>query len=178
MIRLLVSASVVTALAVAAVVSAAGTGWLGSASAGGGRFTADLTGAAERPTPVTTDVVGTAEITFSDDLSSASFELTVENAVLGTTNRKMRQAHIHCGGPEVAGPIVVFLAGRHDPGWNVDGLWVSNTAFTADNIVDTTTPCGATMSALRDSIAAGNTYVNVHSVANPGGEARGQLQED
>jgi hypothetical protein len=171
-----VIASGVVALVLSSFAALAGAGWLGSASAGGGSFTADLTGAAERPTAVTTDVVGKAEIKFSEDLSSASFELTVENAFFGTPNQKMSQAHIHCGGPEVAGPVVVFLAGFHVNGWEVDGLWVSNAAFTAGNIVNPA--CGATMSALRDSIAAGNAYVNVHSVANPGGEARGQLQED
>jgi CHRD domain len=166
----------VIALTLASFTTLVGAGWLGSASAGGGEFTADLTGTAERPTPVTTDVVGEAEIKFSKDLSSASFELTVENAIFGTPNRKITQAHIHCGGPEDAGPVVVFLAGFHSNGWNVDGDWVENAAFTQDNIVNAT--CGSTMSALRDSIAAGNTYVNVHSVANPGGEARGQLVED
>jgi hypothetical protein len=176
MAKLYIIASGVIALAVASVVVLGGMEWMGSASAGGGKFTADLTGAAERPTPVVTDVVGKAEIEFSEDLSSASFELAVENAFFGTPNRKITQAHIHCGGPEVAGPVVVFLAGNHSNGWEVDGLWVSNAAFTQDNIVNQT--CGATMSALRDSIAAGNAYVNVHSVANPGGEARGQLQED
>jgi hypothetical protein len=176
MAKLYIIASGVIALAVASVVLLGGMEWKGSASAGGGNFTADLTGAAERPTPVVTDVVGKAEIEFSEDLSSASFELTVENAVFGTPNRKITQAHIHCGGPEIAGPVVVFLAGFHSNGWNVDGAWVENAAFTQDNIVNTS--CGATMSTLRDSIAAGNTYVNAHSVANPGGEVRGQLQED
>jgi CHRD domain len=174
--RPFIIASGVIVLALASFAALAGVGWLGSASAGGGNFTADLTGAAERPTPVVTDVVGKAEIEFSEDLSSASFELEVENAFFGTPNRKLTQAHIHCGGPEVAGPVVVFLAGNHANGWEVDGLWVSNASFTADNIVNNS--CGSTMSALRDSIAAGNTYVNVHSVANPGGEARGQLQAD
>ena len=58
----------------------------------------------------------------------------------------------------------------------VDGSWIDNAAFTPENIVNNA--CGSTMEALRDSIAAGNTYVNVHSVANPGGEVRGQLEED
>src|SRR5688572_22179632 len=99
-----VIASGVIAVALTSLAALAAMGWFDSASAGGGSFTADLTGAAERPTPVVTDVVGKAEIEFSEGLSSASFELTVENAIFGTTNRKMRQAHIHCGGPEVAGP--------------------------------------------------------------------------
>ena len=71
------------------------------------------------------------------------------------------------------GPIVVFLAGLHAASLDIDGKWVSNATITNTSIINTL--CGATVSALAQSIRNGNTYVNVHSVAHPGGVIRGQL---
>lgn len=36
--------------------------------------------------------------------------------------------------------------------------------------------CGATISDLATSMRVGNVYANVHSVANPGGVIRGQVE--
>ena len=36
----------------------------------------------------------------------------------------------------------------------------------------------ATLADLREAIIAGDAYVNVHSVLNPAGEVRGQLESD
>ncbi len=35
-----------------------------------------------------------------------------------------------------------------------------------------------TINDLLDEMQRGNTYVNVHTVANPGGEIRGQIEAD
>src|SRR5918996_1026861 len=68
----------------------------GAASAQELKFEADLSGAAERPTPVVTDGVGEAK--FETDGTSVAFELEWDDlstpAVAG---------HIHCGGPAQAG---------------------------------------------------------------------------
>jgi len=64
------------------------------------------------------------------------------------------QAHLHCARAGVNGPVVVFLAGFHDKGWNVDGKWVSNASLTIANIINTT--CGATVSELAAAMRAGN----------------------
>ncbi len=132
-------------------------------------FGARLTGAEEVP-PVDTATTGRVIIEFNDAETQAEFQLTVRSGV------RVQQAHIHCGDVGVNGPIVVFLAGFHAPGWEVDGEWVSNTTFTESNIVKTDTPCGATLAALAQAVRDGKTYANVHTVANPGGEIRGQLR--
>jgi len=82
--------------------------------------------------------------------------------------------HIHCALVGVNGPVVVFLAGLHAAGLDIDGKWVSNATITNTSIVNTL--CGATVAALAESMRNRNTYVNVHSVAHPGGEVRGQVE--
>ena len=94
----------------------------------------------------------------------------------------MQQAHIHCGARGVNGPIVVFLAGNHTPGWDVDGSWIENTTVTDANVLPrTAAQCGFAVNNLRDVAQLareGNAYVNVHTVAHPGGEVRGQLETE
>ena len=80
------------------------------------------------------------------------------------------------------GPIIIWLAGIPrwgDPapnGWNVDGKWVSNTTVTNANIVNPA--CGTTLAQIAQSMAEGRVYANVHSVAKPGGVARGQIESN
>jgi hypothetical protein len=69
--------------------------------------------------------------------------------------------------------VIVFLAGLHAPGWDVDGRWISNTTLTDANVVNPA--CGATLAEVMEQARAGNVYVNVHSVQNPAGVIRGQL---
>lgn len=129
-------------------------------------FHARLSGAQEVP-PVTTAASGRFKIEFKRDMSAAEFRLRVND---GT---RVTQSHIHCGPEGSNGPVVIFLGGFHQQGWDVDGWWVSNVSVTDANIVNPA--CGTTLAAIADSIRAGMAYVNVHTVANPGGEIRGQL---
>ena len=122
----------------------------------GETFTATLTGAAERPNPVTTNATGTARVTFNEATSTFSYTLTVSN-ITGVT-----AAHIH--GPattEVAAGVLVPLTTPLTPS-------VSGT-FAAAQVV------GMTVDALLAEMRAGRTYVNVHTSANPAGAIRGQL---
>lgn len=78
------------------------------------------------------------------------------------------------------GPIVVFLAGFHAKGWDVNGNWIDHVQFTNANILPVVPspvpfPCGATLAELAQSMSNGQTYANVHTVAHPGGEIRGQI---
>lgn len=158
--------------AVALAMLLAGAGIL--ARSDGPKFEARLTGAQEVPS-VNTETVGKVEIRFNADETKAEFELEVRKGV------RVTQAHIHCAPKGVNGPVVVFLAGFHNRGWDVDGSWVENTTVTDANVMPppSASACPHVIANLRDLVQAirmGDTYVNVHTVANPGGEVRGQLK--
>jgi len=142
-----------------------------SCASGGGQqtFKARLTGAEEVP-PVTTDMTGKVRIKFNKAETEAEFELTVNDGV------RVTAAHLHCAPTGVNGPIIVFLAGLHAAGLNVDGKWISNATMTDTSIVNTA--CGSSLAAIAESVRQGMVYVNVHTVANPGGEIRGQLDDN
>lgn len=169
----------VFSLAIAAVVvlAAAGFGTLrafgadgtadpGAAAGAGGRagagsslgapvFEAELTGVQEVPS-VRTNTVGRARVEFKEGLQRAFFEIDVE------AGKRITQAHIHCGPRGENGPIVVFLAGFHERGWDLHGDWLDDTSFTNENIVDAS--CGSTLSDLAAAMRARRMYVNVHSI--------------
>jgi diadenosine tetraphosphate (Ap4A) HIT family hydrolase len=119
---------------------------------------------------VTTDTKGRAEVNFNDSFTRAGFKLVIN---LG---RGVTQAHIHCAPRGQNGPIVLFLAGFHDRGWNVNGEWIDNANLTPNNILDTS--CGTTLAQIAQAMADGRMYVNAHTLAHPGGEVRGQLRPD
>lgn len=137
------------------------------------RITAPLTGAAERPTPVATAASGTfnADIRDTamvgnrrDSLTVIRFELLVSNINAVTAG------HIHAGGPEVVGPIMVSLfSGPTSPSptngvlrqADISRASTFNAPFTFDSVLT--------------NIRNGTAYVNVHTVAFPGGEIRGQI---
>ncbi|CAN5855890.1 hypothetical protein BH24CHL6_BH24CHL6_15220 [soil metagenome] len=129
-------------------------------------FTADLTGDAEVP-PVTTDGTGSATATISDDESSIDFEVTFEGLSGPAT-----MAHIHWGSADVAGPVIIWLTEVGVP----DGSYESPLSGTATEAEFMAAEGGPqTFAEALDAIRDGNTYVNVHTEANPGGEVRGQL---
>lgn len=138
------------------------------------QFQATLSGSQETP-PVATNTVGSFRIAFSTNFATAFFDLDVISGV------RITQAHLHCAPVGHAGPIVVFLAGFHANGWEVDGNWVSDTALSNANVLTANTPganCPADINNLRDlaaAAAAGLIYVNVHNQAFPSGVVRGQL---
>ena len=88
------------------------------------------------------------------------------------------QAHLHCGSAGNNGPVVAFLFAM--PGMleneDVDGSLSSGMLMFEDLIQEA--DCGNeanNIASLYDGIKAGAIYLNVHSVANPAGEVRGQL---
>lgn len=131
-------------------------------------FFAELSGANENP-PVNTDTTGEAKFRLSRGGDTLQFELKIEDGEDIITGAG---AHIHCGGPTANGPIAAYLAaGSPAPGFDGD---IQLEASLNDQNVEPT-PCGGTLEELVASMRAGNTYVNVHSAANPGGEIRGQI---
>lgn len=148
-------------------------------------FVANLSGAQEvlgeppflAPQPgVTTDSTGRFRISFNPALTKAQFRLRVNQGV------DITQAHLHCAPAGVNGNIGVFLFDLvPDPGVDVNGL-LSEGELTNANFeegVDCTATCGKTVNniaSLRAAILDGCIYANVHSVANRGGEIRGQVR--
>lgn len=164
-VRVMVMVAVVAMLTGAGIVYAEGI------------FEASLVGTEEVPA-VQTATRGKAQVVFNTDDTAADFRLQVRRGV------RITQAHIHCAPQGVNGPIVAFLAGLNSQGYDVDGIfpWISSAILTDTSVIpsDLVSTCPNTINNLRDLIAAiraGNTYVNVHSVDNPGGEVRGQLVE-
>jgi hypothetical protein len=135
---------------------------------GGRELEAELRGENEVP-PVETETRGRFQLDESKDGASAEYTLRV------TGGERITQAHLHCAPAGANGPVVVFLAGLHEAGWDVDGKWISNATVTNDNVVDA--QCGATLSDVLEQARIGNVYANVHSVKHPAGVIRGQLME-
>lgn len=136
------------------------------------KFVAHLNGEAENPS-VDTLGQGQAQVTVSNDGTEVAFKLNVANT------RDVTQAHIHCGGPAVNGPVVAFLFGLVPGGVSLNGILAQGT-FTNDNIIPRpdSAACPGGITDLDDLIQAmheGQAYVNVHTIANPSGEIRGQL---
>lgn len=131
---------------------------------------ARMSGEEEVPPVTDQGTTGKFQIQFNRDMSEGEYTLQVRDGV------RVTQAHLHCGVAGQNGPVIVFLAGFHDRGWDVDGKWISNAIVTDQNVVNTT--CGATLAEIVRSALEGKVYVNAHSVAKPGGVARGQLEGD
>ena len=140
------------------------------------RFRATLSGAQEVTAAggVATDTTGRIRINFNRGLSEADFRLIVNNGT-GIT-----QAHLHCGRAGSNGPVVVFLFGFIPGGVDVNGKLSNGTLINADFTGANCSGIGRPVNNIASlALAArdGLIYANVHSVANPAGEVRGQLLE-
>lgn len=131
----------------------------------GATYSAELSGAKEVP-PVMTPAMGEATFMLSPDGTVLTYKLTVSNLTNVTA------AHIHLAPAGVNGPIVVGLFGGSIPGL-FTGVLAEGT-ITSANLGGSL--AGMPLSALITQMNAGNTYVNVHTMANPGGEMRGQIE--
>ena len=138
-------------------------------------FTAHLTSANE----VTTNEIvsggqGQAIFKLAKDGQSIDYKLIVAN-IDGVT-----QAHIHCGAAGVNGSVVVFLYGFNAEGTTVNGELASGTITPANLIprADSNSCVGGLMTwdDLIERMQNGTVYVNVHTLAYPPGEIRGQIQ--
>jgi hypothetical protein len=144
-------------------------------------YEANLRGKNEVP-PVDTRMKGRIEVKFNRDDTLARFQLKVEKVGTG----RIIQAHLHCGPKEVNGPVVVFLLTPLPNAASYNDKTEIRFALTDDNVVALAEGHGSTcpetqitnLAELKAAIEAGNIYANVHSVAFPGGEIRGQLRKD
>lgn len=109
----------------------------------------------------------------SKDGTSLDFKLIASNIA------DVTQSHIHCGTPGVNGPIVVFLYG-FGPIVSPNGVLNEGTITNANVIPrPASAACPGGVANLDDVIEKMNNdgaYVNVHTVAIPAGEIRGDIK--
>lgn len=132
------------------------------AFASGDKFEANLKGANEVPS-VATGAEGEAEFEVED--GTLAYEIKAEdiqNVVAG---------HIHLGAAGVNGPVVVNLVSQEACEFEEDEVECEGLITEEDLVNDL---AGASLEDLLAEMRAGNTYTNVHTVQNPGGEIRGQ----
>jgi hypothetical protein len=129
-------------------------------------FTAQLSGSNEAPPVAATGSGGTATVTLDTVADTVTWVVDVFNFPTGVT-----AAHIHAGGPGVAGPVIINFTVV--PTVSND-FRITGTARASDLVARPAQGVNS-WEDLEQAMAAGQTYVNVHSQANPGGEIRGQL---
>ena len=81
------------------------------------------------------------------------------------------QAHIHLGLPDANGPPVAFLFGPVSAGGAVHGRIAKGTIHAGDLLG----PLAGEFASFVDALRHGDLYVNVHTMAHPSGEVRGQI---
>lgn len=123
-------------------------------------FTAQLSGANSVP-PVTSDGTGSATVTISDDGQSVSWDVTY-SGLSGPPGA----AHIHIGAADATGPVMIPFEPVTPTG--TSGTFNASAYTGGDGLP-------ADWAGVLAAIRGGNTYVNVHTAANPPGEIRGQL---
>jgi hypothetical protein len=133
-------------------------------------FVAHLSGGEEVPA-VETRATGQAILKLNEAGDAIDFKLIASN-IEGVT-----QAHIHCGAAGVNGPVVAFLFGP-DAGVASNGILSTGTVTAVIPRPDSQACPGgvANFAELLDKIQSGEAYVNVHTLAYPGGEIRGQIR--
>ena len=133
-------------------------------------FNAHLSGGAEVP-PVATQAQGQAIFRVLGGGTAIHYRLNVANI------DEVLMAHIHLAPEGENGDIVVWLYPSAPPAQLVPGRF--NGILAAGVITDASLvgPLdGQTLADLITAIEDGNTYVNVHTSANPTGEIRGQIR--
>jgi hypothetical protein len=121
-------------------------------------YTAQLNGANEAPTPVTTTATGHAVVTVLGD-SLVSWEVVIDTPI-----DSIIAGHIHRRAADSAagGVQVNFAPPATGPG------------FTGTATIGSFAPAGAADS-IFEIMRQGRAYVNIHTKANQGGEIRGTL---
>lgn len=124
-------------------------------------FVADLTGDEEVP-PVQTDASGTATFTVQGSTVDFTIDVTeIEDAVA---------AHIHSGEAGVNGAVLVPLFESGASPFSGSGELVSGMFDAGDVVGDS-----VSYDQIVDRLGDGTLYANVHTLANPPGEIRGQI---
>jgi len=141
-------------------------------------FVAHLSGSEEVPP---NDSSATGQAVFRVDRSGDSLHYRL----IASGIENVIAAHIHVGEAGENGPPVVFLFGPAAPGGGPSNGVLSSGTIEASDLIGPL--AGEPLSVLLDAMAAGGTYVNVHTNDGidptdtgpgdiPGGEIRGQIR--
>lgn len=141
----------------------------GSAVAQVREMTAKLTGGDEAPTMVNSGAFGTATVSVNVATGDITYNITVWNLPSGVVG-----AHFHVGAEKTAGPVIINIpvANGTSNDFSLSGT-VNISAFVARPDHGIRSADDALQALLGE-----NTYINVHSQVNPGGEIRGQVKFD
>ena len=129
-------------------------------------LTAQLNGGNEVP-GVVTGSAGTATVTWNTATKAGTYRVDVYNMPVGTT-----ASHIHVGAVGVGGPVVINFT---VPAGGISNDFGLAGTFTCTDVVVRAAQGINSCEDFEQSLLLNNSYVNVHSTANPGGEVRGQL---
>ena len=131
--------------------------------------TATLTGDGEDPTSPGT---GSGIVTFTSATDSLSVSIAFANLSSPTVLvDSLGSAHIHFGDPGTNGPVIFPFT--NFPTGVTSGTY--STVLTAANLLPDPADGIKTFADAVSAIEGGHTYINIHTVAHPDGEIRGQL---
>jgi CHRD domain len=132
-------------------------------------WVATLSGANERPNPVTTPATGRAF--FVDNGNSITFYIDYSGL---TSNGTI--AHIHVAPADQAGGILIDLpTSPSNLPDATSGVLAGTIDMTLANVASPNRTPATTPQQLRDLFNSGGSYVNIHTSTNGGGEIRGQV---
>ena len=129
-------------------------------------FIAALHGGGEVPS-VLTGSAGTATVTWNTATRTGTYRVEVYNMPSGTT-----ASHIHVGASNVAGPVIINFT---VPPGGISNDYALTGTFACSDVVARAAQGINSCDDFEQTLLLNNTYVNVHSQVNPGGEIRGQL---
>lgn len=133
-------------------------------------FRTHLSGDEEVPS-VETDAQGQAIFQLSRDGAELDYKLIVANI------ENVFMAHIHLAPAGENGGVIVWLYPSSPPPQLIEGRFdgvLAEGTITSEDLVGALGD-DESLDSLLAEIEAGNTYVNVHTTQNPGGEIRGQI---
>ena len=141
----------------------------GSAWAQSSEMVAKLTGGDEAPNTVNSGAFGTATVRVDEGTGDITYTIRVVNLPSGVV-----AAHFHVGAEKTAGPVIINI---EVPTTASNDFTLTGTVNVADFVPRPDQGIRSESDVLQ-AILGENTYLNVHSQVNPGGEIRGQVKLD
>ena len=141
----------------------------GSAWAQSREMLAKLTGGEEAPTAVNSGAFGTATVNVDAGSGEITYTIRVWNLPTGVV-----AAHFHVGAEKTPGPVIIDIP---VPSNSSNDFTITGTTNVSNFVARPDQGIRSANDALQ-AILGENTYINVHSQANPGGEIRGQVKLD